>query len=195
MLENWRPKRKCGHCFSPCLTESSYPAATKPPGMQLKPENQTDSKLCLFHPAKNPKSQHKVLSINTWIVNTITSNGNTPVLLVIRNVLLPFKKKYVHKKKSFSSLIAVSDCKLRTANFALFFRGVSWSYLDCSCGLVSNYVIIIYIGSIEEWPFYLTVPVTFRNVDSFIMGNHNFRVKAAYIVSPLRKVVLFNKSV
>ena len=43
-------------------TEASYLAPVKPPGMQLKPENQTASKLRLFHPAKNPQNQHKVLS-------------------------------------------------------------------------------------------------------------------------------------
>ena len=35
-------------------TAASYLAPIKPPGMQLEPENQTDSKRCLFHPAKNP---------------------------------------------------------------------------------------------------------------------------------------------
>ena len=60
-------------------TQASYLAPIKPPDMQLKPENQTDSKLCLFHPAKNPKSQRKVLSINTPKFTTMTSNGNTPV--------------------------------------------------------------------------------------------------------------------
>ena len=46
--------------------EASYLAPIKPPGMQPKPENQTDSKLWPFHPTNNPKScQHKVLCINT----------------------------------------------------------------------------------------------------------------------------------
>ena len=44
-------------------TQASYLAPIKPPGMQRKPENQTDSKLFLFHPTKNPQSQHKVWSI------------------------------------------------------------------------------------------------------------------------------------
>ena len=60
-------------------TEASYLAPIKPPGMQLKPENQTDSKLCLFHPAKNPQSQQEVVSVNTPIVTTMMSNGNIPV--------------------------------------------------------------------------------------------------------------------
>ena len=60
-------------------TEASYLAPIKTPDMQLKPENQTDSKLCLFHPAKNPQSQHKLLSTNTPVVTTVMSNGNTPV--------------------------------------------------------------------------------------------------------------------
>ena len=55
--------------------------ALKPPGMQLKPENQTDNKLYLFQPAKNPKSQHKVLSVRTRIATTTMSNGKNPVYL------------------------------------------------------------------------------------------------------------------
>ena len=57
-------------------TEASYLTPIKPPGMQFKPENHSDSKLCLFHPAKKRKSQHKVLSINTLTVTRVMSNGN-----------------------------------------------------------------------------------------------------------------------
>ena len=56
-------------------TGASYLAPIKPPGMQLKPGKQTDSKLCLYHPAKESKSQHTVLSIYTPIVTTMKSNA------------------------------------------------------------------------------------------------------------------------
>ena len=44
-------------------------APIKPPGMQLKPGNKTDSKLCLFHPTKNPQACTKFCLINTQILH------------------------------------------------------------------------------------------------------------------------------
>ena len=96
-------------------TEASYLAPTNQAtwhATQTRKSNRHNP--CLFHPAKNPRSQHKVLSINTRIIEW-RQNDNTQYykfgqntiysLLAVSSIYTPsylqeIKGKMTHGKKS-----------------------------------------------------------------------------------------------
>ena len=58
--------------------------------MQLKPENQTGIKLCLFHPTKYPKSQHRVVVIIIISSSSISIVSIISVIIIVIIIMYTF---------------------------------------------------------------------------------------------------------
>ena len=105
------------------------------------------------------------------------------------------RKKQVHKKKSSFFLNSWQQLLTQLVLFwgCVLGWGWGWPCLDSWCGPVQIHVIQLYIGSLEEWPLYLSVQKCYF---SLIMKKPNYRVKAQiiYSVPPKKKSFLFQKT-